>query len=227
VEDDSDQESIESARQPPITKPQKKSLIRILIIILDMDEAYHSKSPADPIKLNLPDYFSKVKRPMDLGTIMDTLQQDGYSSLSSFFKDFDQVLHNSVVYNGEYHEITECAREMHRRFDCSQAYLPHDTPTSAQIQGIYARRAGWRKARGARTLRRVKSIKRGIRRDIQSTRPRDEIHRYTTVFNTIIPISWFFFFHFSLTLCHILSALKFVTSIKSLPKDIRNTYTSN
>lgn len=125
-----------------------------------MDEACHFKSPADPIKLNLPDYFSKVKRPMDLGKIMDILQRDGYSSLSSLFEDFDQILHNSVVYNGEYHEITECAREIHRRFYYSRIYLPHDAATSAQMQEIYAkRRADWRMARDARTLRRLNRSK--------------------------------------------------------------------
>ena len=42
--------------------------------LMKMDTAGTFLKPVDPVALNLPDYFSIVKEPMDLGTIQKKLE---------------------------------------------------------------------------------------------------------------------------------------------------------
>jgi len=56
-------------------------------------------TPVDPVALNLPDYFTVVKHPMDLGKIMKKLRNKEYATPEDFKKDVDLVWSNSFLYN--------------------------------------------------------------------------------------------------------------------------------
>ncbi|XP_026451428.1 transcription factor GTE3, chloroplastic-like [Papaver somniferum] len=40
-------------------------------------------SPVDPVKLNLPDYYTLIKQPMDLGTVRSKMESDKYKAHQS------------------------------------------------------------------------------------------------------------------------------------------------
>lgn len=56
-------------------------------------------TPVDPVALNLPDYSSVVKRPMDLGTVKADLHSVAYQSREAVVEDIRLVFANAMMYN--------------------------------------------------------------------------------------------------------------------------------
>ncbi|CAN6449044.1 unnamed protein product [Victoria cruziana] len=56
-------------------------------------------TPVDVVKLNIPDYFRIIKRPMDLGTIKTTLASGRYGSPQAFAADVRLTFSNAMTYN--------------------------------------------------------------------------------------------------------------------------------
>ncbi|XP_064953657.1 transcription factor GTE11-like [Musa acuminata AAA Group] len=55
--------------------------------------------PVDAVKLNIPDYHTIIKRPMDLGTIKSKLTSGAYSSPCGFASDVRLTFKNAMTYN--------------------------------------------------------------------------------------------------------------------------------
>lgn len=56
-------------------------------------------TPVDPVALNLPDYITVIRRPMDFGTIKAKLHALAYTSRSAVADDIRLVLENAMKYN--------------------------------------------------------------------------------------------------------------------------------
>ena len=111
-----DRDSSSLAPQP-ITARQRTPLIKLITKMQNSKRGSYFKHPVDPTRLNIPDYHRKIKSPMDFEKMREKLEEDQYPSISSCMADFDQIVHNTVVYNGEDHYVTRCARTLKRRFD--------------------------------------------------------------------------------------------------------------
>lgn len=61
---------------------------------------------------SVPDYYRIITRPMDLQTIREALRQKRYQSREEFLSDVNQIVENSVLYNGEQSQLTTSARKM-------------------------------------------------------------------------------------------------------------------
>ena len=61
--------------------------------------------PVDTVKLHLPDYFTVVKNPMDLGTIKKKLSHNAYGCAQDFIEDVELVFYNCRTYNGTQSEV--------------------------------------------------------------------------------------------------------------------------
>ena len=72
--------------------------------------------PVDPIMYNIPDYFQKIKRPMDLGTIQSKLERNLYPDLTAFITDVNLVFNNCTTYNSEGNWAHNKALIMKREF---------------------------------------------------------------------------------------------------------------
>lgn len=57
--------------------------------------------PVDPIELNIPDYFTIIKNPMDFSTIKKRLNAGLYTNFKEFNDDMNLVFNNCFLYNGE------------------------------------------------------------------------------------------------------------------------------
>ncbi|RFU28473.1 hypothetical protein B7463_g7852, partial [Scytalidium lignicola] len=56
------------------------------------------KNPVDPVLDNVPNYFTVVKRPMDLRTIKNKIDKDEYASAADFEKDIRLIFQNCYEY---------------------------------------------------------------------------------------------------------------------------------
>ncbi|KAI5851762.1 Bromodomain-containing protein [Durotheca rogersii] len=73
-------------------------------------------SPVDPVALNIPTYFSVVKKPMDLGTMTKKNYEGEYKSVKDMEKDMRLIVHNAELFNGPSHEVTVLAKELDALF---------------------------------------------------------------------------------------------------------------
>jgi len=73
--------------------------------------------PVDPLALGLSDYFTKVKRPMDLGTVRSKLQKGSYKDVQSCVADIVQVFQNAMTYNQPNHNVHQVAKVLRTDFE--------------------------------------------------------------------------------------------------------------
>lgn len=73
--------------------------------------------PVDPVALNIPNYFSVVKQPMDLGTMRSKLERGEYESAKDFKADFGLIVKNCVKFNTENNPVTTAVRELEKISD--------------------------------------------------------------------------------------------------------------
>jgi hypothetical protein len=84
------------------------------------------REPVDPEKENLPDYRSKIERPMDLGTIQKRLTVNLFSSLEEWKNDVRLVWRNAIKYNDRECFIGTFALEMTEIFDGYLVEMPEN-----------------------------------------------------------------------------------------------------
>ncbi|KAI1745517.1 hypothetical protein F4680DRAFT_442989 [Xylaria scruposa] len=66
----------------------------------------------DPVALNIPNYFKIIKKPMDLATMTDKNHDGEYKTTKDLEKDMKLIVHNSEMFNGQEHDITNQARQL-------------------------------------------------------------------------------------------------------------------
>ncbi|MCJ1395548.1 hypothetical protein MMC18_008434 [Xylographa bjoerkii] len=57
--------------------------------------------------LNIPHYPDIIKKPMDLRTMEEKLKGGSYACVDHYLSDFNQMVENSVIFNGPRHEVTK------------------------------------------------------------------------------------------------------------------------
>ena len=73
--------------------------------------------PVDPVKLHIPDYFSIISEPMDLGTINTKLANYPYSSVEEFAADVRLTFSNAKFYYPRHTDVHKMAKELDDLFD--------------------------------------------------------------------------------------------------------------
>ncbi|KAI3317540.1 Bromodomain-containing protein [Xylariaceae sp. AK1471] len=69
-------------------------------------------APVDPVALNIPNYFKIIKKPMDLATMTEKNYDSEYKTMKDLEKDMKLIVHNSELFNGSEHEVTNQARQL-------------------------------------------------------------------------------------------------------------------
>ena len=67
--------------------------------------AFIFHEPVNVEALNIPDYYTIVRRPMDFGTIKQKLKDQRYQNISEFIDDMELVFYNCKLYNGETSQV--------------------------------------------------------------------------------------------------------------------------
>ncbi|NXO20193.1 BRDT protein, partial [Cisticola juncidis] len=80
--------------------------------------------PVDAAALNLPDYYTIVKKPMDLGTIKKRLEHNYYTRAAECIEDFKTMFWNCYMYNKPGDDIVFMAEELEKVFMQKIAHMP-------------------------------------------------------------------------------------------------------
>ncbi|XP_027186513.1 transcription factor GTE9-like [Cicer arietinum] len=74
-------------------------------------------NPVDVVKLNLPDYFSVIKHPMDLGTIKTKIESGSYTGPLEFADDVRLTFSNAMTYNPRGNDVHIMANTLSKYFE--------------------------------------------------------------------------------------------------------------
>ncbi|KAM4717836.1 bromodomain-containing protein 4 isoform 2-T2 [Anableps anableps] len=88
--------------------------------------AWPFHSPVDAIKLNLPDYYTIIKTPMDMGTIKKRLENSYYWNAQECIQDFNTMFTNCYIYNKPGDDIVLMAEALEKAFLQKVAEMPQE-----------------------------------------------------------------------------------------------------
>lgn len=95
-----------------LTDIQVARCLQITRRMNDLPIAGYFRDPVDPVHDNVPDYFEKVKRPMDISTIIKNLEERRYTSIEKWKEDIEQIRKNCEIYHPPGCPLTVLAKEM-------------------------------------------------------------------------------------------------------------------
>mmetsp|Transcript_3653 Transcript_3653/g.6916 ORF Transcript_3653/g.6916 Transcript_3653/m.6916 type:complete len:189 (-) Transcript_3653:294-860(-) len=72
--------------------------------------------PVDAVKLQIPDYHEIIKRPMDLGTVKENLDNGTITSPEMFKDDVLLTFQNAMTYNPSHHDVHIMAKTLKELF---------------------------------------------------------------------------------------------------------------
>ncbi|KAI4903257.1 hypothetical protein NFI96_024557 [Prochilodus magdalenae] len=84
------------------------------------------RQPVDAVQLNLPDYYTIIKNPMDLSTIKKRLENNYYWKAMECIEDFNTMFTNCYVYNRPGDDIVLMAQVLEKLFLEKVADMPQD-----------------------------------------------------------------------------------------------------
>ncbi|KAK7353918.1 hypothetical protein VNO80_19373 [Phaseolus coccineus] len=74
-------------------------------------------TPVDVVKLNIPDYFTVIKHPMDLGTVKRRITSGEYLNLMDFAADVRLTFSNAMTYNPPGNDVHLMADTLNKIFE--------------------------------------------------------------------------------------------------------------
>ncbi|KAA0713064.1 Bromodomain testis-specific protein [Triplophysa tibetana] len=84
------------------------------------------RQPVDAVRLHLPDYYTIIKKPMDLGTVKKRLENSYYWKAMECVEDFNTMFTNCYVYNRPGDDIVMMAQALEKLFLEKVAQMPQD-----------------------------------------------------------------------------------------------------
>ncbi|CAK1548329.1 unnamed protein product [Leptosia nina] len=88
--------------------------------------------PVDAVLLGLHDYFDIIKKPMDLGTVKQKMDNRAYKTAAEFAADVRLIFTNCYKYNPPDHDVVAMARKLQDVFEMRYAKIP-DEPLHAGV----------------------------------------------------------------------------------------------
>ncbi|KAF2314636.1 hypothetical protein GH714_028129 [Hevea brasiliensis] len=86
----------------------------LLKSLINNPSGWAFREPVDPVALNIPDYFSIISNPMDLGTIKSKLEKNQYSGAEEFAADVRLTFSNAMLYNPPTNYVHQMAESMNK-----------------------------------------------------------------------------------------------------------------
>lgn len=115
-------------RQPPEVSEGPRKKLRmdqsiaqqcstILKKLLKHNLSWPFKQPVDPVKLQIPDYFSIILHPMDMGTVKSRLDKHMYHGPEEFAADVRLIFSNAMLYNPPSNDVHKMAAALSTIFE--------------------------------------------------------------------------------------------------------------
>lgn len=73
--------------------------------------------PVDPVALNIPNYFTVIKRPMDISTVAKKLDEGNYTTALEFEKDFRLIVWNCLRFNPPGNPVHLMGKQLEELFE--------------------------------------------------------------------------------------------------------------
>ncbi|CAL5415242.1 unnamed protein product [Camellia sinensis] len=89
-------------------------------------------TPVDVVKLNIPDYLTVIKHPMDLGTIKSKIASSEYSSALEFVADVRLTFSNAMTYNPPGNDFHIIADTLSKFFEARWKVIANKLPKDSQ-----------------------------------------------------------------------------------------------
>lgn len=93
-------------------------------------------TPVDPVALGIPDYFTIVKKPMDLGTVEQKLLNNEYPDIFSFADDVNLIWSNCFLYNQPQSDVVKMGESIKKFFDDKFKKLSDDVLNPPPIDSV-------------------------------------------------------------------------------------------
>ncbi|KAJ1957280.1 hypothetical protein IWQ62_005130, partial [Dispira parvispora] len=121
--------------------------------------------PVDHVKLNIPDYPTIVKHPMDLSTVEKKLTAGQYVEVDDFVADLRLIFSNCYLYNGSEAVVSKMAQNLERVFNNQVHNIPNWPKSEEMVHspGLASHAKGG-------------SGNSGSRRALTEGRPKREVH---------------------------------------------------
>ncbi|KAM7371787.1 hypothetical protein PAMP_008997 [Pampus punctatissimus] len=88
--------------------------------------AWPFHAPVDAVKLNLPDYYTIIKTPMDMGSIKKRLENSFYWNAQECIQDFNTMFTNCYIYNKPGDDIVLMAEALEKAFLQKVSEMPQE-----------------------------------------------------------------------------------------------------
>ena len=92
-------------------------LRKVLKCLQNHQHGWVFNNPVDPVELGLPDYFDVIKKPMDLGTVQQKIDNGSYHAIEEFKADVDLTFDNAMQYNEDGTVVHDAAKELKNQFE--------------------------------------------------------------------------------------------------------------
>lgn len=96
--------------------------------------------PVDPVALNIPQYFSVIKHPMDVSTITQKLKGGQYASAEEFRNDFELMFTNCFKFNPAGNIVHDMGRDFqdafHVEWSKKDIWIKRHTPQSQRASPV-------------------------------------------------------------------------------------------
>lgn len=110
----------ESVKQGSVSNPNAAIMKQCEVLLkklMSHEYAWVFNTPVDEKELNIPDYYTVIKHPMDLGTIKSKLASGAYSSPLDFLADVKLTFSNAMTYNPPGNDVHIMADTMQKFFE--------------------------------------------------------------------------------------------------------------
>ncbi|PON54613.1 Bromodomain containing protein [Parasponia andersonii] len=113
----------QNVKRQKIDRSMMVQCAAILRRLMTHEVGWVFKQPVDPVALNIPDYFSIISHPMDLGTIKSKLEKNVYSGIEDFAADIRLTFSNAMLYNPPSNGVHVMAKKLSQIFEMSWKIL--------------------------------------------------------------------------------------------------------
>ncbi|XP_061952351.1 transcription factor GTE10-like isoform X1 [Populus nigra] len=96
-------------------------------------------TPVDVVKLNIPDYFTIIKHPMDLGTVKGKIVSGEYLSPLGFAADVRLTFSNAMKYNPPGNDVHSMAETLSKYFEVRWKVIEKKLPVTTGVESMPSR----------------------------------------------------------------------------------------
>ncbi|KAJ9690847.1 hypothetical protein PVL29_013144 [Vitis rotundifolia] len=108
---------VQKAKRQKIDRSTTLQCTAILKKLMTHPAGWVFNQPVDPVALNIPDYFSIISKPMDLGTIKSKLEKNMYLATEEFAADVRLTFANAMLYNPPSNNVHQMAKKLNDLFN--------------------------------------------------------------------------------------------------------------